>query len=150
MNIGVGKVSDAARKVIAECGGSIEPAASPELFLVVLPEVATLRDTSSQRVDCEIIDLPSVTLRFTRAWETKDCRIETEEEAANFYERGKATGKRLAESFPGTVLPTVCLAMLGKVTADLIANQRDRDRYGDGVVAGFYEVNPAEPTGISI
>jgi hypothetical protein len=99
-----------------------------------------------------LLVLPGIgTLRFARAWETKDCRLETEEETSNFFEKGREVGKALAVAFPGNKeLSASSLALTGFIVAGLITDQRDHKRYIDGFVAGFYEVNPVEPMGISI
>ena len=68
----------------------------------------------------------------------------------NFFEKGKEQGKMHAETFSHMALSMQELALLGRLVANFIANQQDRNRYIDGFVAGFYEVNPAEPTTLSI
>jgi hypothetical protein len=64
----------------------------------------------------------------------------------DFFEKGRVQGETHARTFPGTVLSMQELALLGRLVADFVADQRDRERYIDGFVVGFYEVNPAEST----
>lgn len=66
-------------------------------------------------------------------------------EVTDYYEKGKEIGRKYGKEFG-----SLDVALLAVVACDLIEGQGKRQQYIDGFCAGFYEVNPVEPTGVSI
>jgi len=75
MNFAVGsdKISEAARKAIATCGGVINPTNQAGISMIRLPEEYEMEGPGDHRY---ITISEQHTLHFIRAWHTKDCALD--------------------------------------------------------------------------
>lgn len=79
MNIAIGTnlISDSARNAIVTCGGRIESTLKPDIAMVVLPESAEFLSSNEDHAYIALGESEDAqVLHFTRAWHTKDCRLD--------------------------------------------------------------------------